>query len=72
MLVDHLPGDLELRIDAKAGNELLADRDQRQCHAADEILAHVHRRFAGQEHVVALVGQVRQAVDVRVSTGTAL
>src|SRR5207249_4475008 len=71
-LVDHGAGDLQLRIDAETGDELFADRDQREGHAPDEIFADVHRGFAWQQDVLALVGDVGQAVDVRRENGDGL
>jgi len=55
---------LELRIDAKPTVKLFADGDEGQLHLADEIGAGIHCRFAGQEHVRALVHHVRHAVDM--------
>ena len=64
-LLDQPPADLELGIDAEAGEERLAGGHQRQAHPAHEVAPDVDRRLAGQEHEVALVGELRQAIDTR-------
>ena len=62
-LPDQAPADLQLGIDAEAGNERLAGGHQWQPHPAHEIGADVNRRLAGQEHELALVGQLGQAIN---------
>ena len=71
-LADQPPADLELGVDAEAGDERLARGHQRQPHPADEIAADIHRGLAGQQHEVALVGQLGQAIDPRGQHGHGL
>ena len=64
-LVDQSPADLELGVDAESGDERLAGGHERQPHPADEIAADVDGGLAGQEHEIALVGQLGQPIDAR-------
>ena len=71
-LAEQPPADLELGVDAEAGDEGLAGGHEGEPHPPDEIAPDVDRGLAGEEHEVALVGQLGQAIDARRQHGDGL
>ena len=71
-LAEQPPADLELGVDAEAGDEGLAGGHEGEPHPPDEVAPDVDRGLAGEEHEVALVGQLRQAIDARGQHGDGL